>query len=300
MYKILALICLISCGHCYGQTSLLNDVKELSADKYEGRKTGSKGNLLAAEYISARLNALKIAPWQGAYFHTFAISKRGKLKQGRNILAWIPGKRKEMMVISAHYDHLGIINGKIYNGADDDASGVAALLELAKYFSEHPPEHSLLFAFFDGEEAGLLGSAAFIAGAWMKDLPVRLNVNLDMISHNDKQELYVAGTYYHPELKKYLHSTVADLKLLTGHDNPKGSAADDWTQQGDHGSFHNKAIPFLYFGVEDHEDYHQPSDDFERINKRFFQQAVEIIRQVLVNYDTGKTLQSDFNRRKIM
>lgn len=302
MIRSFVYVFLLLSASCYAQkapqSTLLQDVKELSSDKYEGRKTGSKGNKLAAEYIRARLEAMQIGPYGPAYFHYFRSKARGSSISGRNVLAFVPGKSKEQIVISAHYDHLGVIKGQIYNGADDDASGVAALLYLADHYRKNKPEHSLVFAFFDGEETGLLGAQAFADSLARSGTPPELNVNLDMISHNDKNELYVCGTGHYPFLEKYLITTVPDLKLLKGHD--KGDPQEDWTMQGDHGAFHRNHIPFLYFGVEDHKDYHQATDDYENINQAFFLKAVEAIKQVISNYDSGKTLQKGFNRRKLM
>lgn len=300
LYFGLFCIFLASAGSVFAQSQLLKDVKELSSDKYKGRKTGSDGNEMAAGYIIARFKAIGIKSYNSNFRQSFTFKNQGKTITGANLVGYIPGKKKDVIVISAHYDHLGIINGEIYNGADDNASGVGGLLEIARYFCTYPPEHTLIFAAFDAEEMGLKGAKAFVSKPPVPLSQIKLNVNLDMVSHNDKGELYVAGTYYYPSLKDYLAVTNSSIKLLRGHDTPDLSANDNWTNQGDHGAFHEKKIPFLYFGVEDHKDYHQPTDDFSNINTGFYIKAVDVILNVVKNYDQGKTVQKAFRKKLIM
>lgn len=285
---------------CDAQTPLLQHIRELSSDKYQGRKTGTQGSRMAADYIVRQFKALGLKSFNGSYKHPFSFKAGKTTVTGANLIAFLPGKKQKAIVISAHYDHLGVKNGKIYNGADDDASGVGGILEIAAYFAKHKPEHTLIFVAFDAEEMGLQGAKAFVSRSPVPLSRIRLNINLDMVSHNDKGELYVAGTHYYPELKSYLSISSRDLKLLTGHDDPSLGPRDDWTNQGDHGAFHGKRIPFLYFGVEDHQDYHQPTDDFERINKQFYADAVKAILDVIRNYDSGMTSQKMFQDRQIM
>ncbi|NNE65118.1 MAG: M28 family peptidase, partial [Pyrinomonadaceae bacterium] len=187
-------------------------------------------------------------------------------------------KPESYIVVSAHFDHVGISRGKIYNGADDNASGTAALFAIAKYFQEHPPEHSLIFAAFDAEEIGLEGAKHFVRNPPVSIEKILLNINLDMVSRSDKNELYISGTYHYPIFKTILSPIVekVPVKLLFGHDEPEPKR-DDWTFQSDHGVFHKKKIPFVYFGVEDHADYHRPTDDFEKVDKKFFSNSVKTI-----------------------
>ncbi|HEX8638356.1 MAG TPA: M20/M25/M40 family metallo-hydrolase, partial [Pyrinomonadaceae bacterium] len=187
---------------------------------------------------------------------------------------------------TAHYDHVGIQKGEIYNGADDDASGTAALFALAEYFNKNKPAHTIIFAAFDGEESGLRGSRAFVAAPPVKKEQIALNVNMDMVSRNDKNELYASGTYHYPAFKPMLEQVAkkAKIKLLLGHDRPE-QGPNDWTNQSDHGSFHAAKIPFVYFGVEDHKDYHKPTDDFVNINQEFYVRAVETILEAVKSFD---------------
>ncbi|WP_316765574.1 M28 family peptidase [Pedobacter frigiditerrae] len=276
---------------------LLKDVETLSSDAYEGRKTGTKGAELARTYLTGRLVEIGLKPYPGqaSYEQAFEIKGRNGAAaiQGKNLIAYIPGKTDNIIVISAHYDHVGVKNNEVFNGADDNASGVAGLLQFAKYFSKNKPNNTLIFAIFDGEEMGLQGAKAFVANPPVALEKIMLNINMDMISHNDKQELYAAGTFKYPQLKKYLVTTNANLKMLLGHDDPK-LGSDDWTNQSDQGAFNAKNIPFIYFGVEDHKDYHKATDEFKNINKTFFIDAANAIQEVIVNIDKQRDIQAIF------
>lgn len=286
------LLCLSCCASIKQQDEanheqLLKDVQTLSSDVYEGRRTGTPGGKKARDYILKRFEQLGLASFStdSAYLQAFTFTTReGQSIRGTNVIGYIKGKMKESLIISAHYDHLGIKNGQVYNGADDNASGTAALLYLAEYYSKHQPNFTLVFTAFDAEEMGLRGAKAFVTHPPLPIGDIQLNINMDMIAHNDKGELYACGTYYYPELKPYITSKNPELKLLLGHDDPK-AGHDDWTNQSDQGAFHAKNIPFIYFGVEDHKDYHQATDDFENINPKFYIQATDAILGVIENID---------------
>ena len=192
------------------------------------------------------------------------------------------------IVVTAHYDHVGVIDNQIHNGADDNASGTAALFALAEYFNKNRPLNSIIFAALDAEESGLRGARRFVAEPPVKKESILLNANMDMISRNQAGELYAAGAYHYPFLKKYLEDAAknAPIKLRLGHDRPE-QGSDDWTNQSDHGAFHQAKIPFIYFGVEDHKDYHRPTDDFENIDQKFYVGAVETILDALKKFDAG-------------
>jgi Zn-dependent M28 family amino/carboxypeptidase len=176
-------------------------------------------------------------------------------------------------VITAHYDHLGVRDGVTYHGADDNASGVAVLVELARRCRNSPWTHDVMFAAFDAEEHGLQGARAFLAAPPVSRGRIRMNVNLDMVSRSATREIYIAGTYHRPVLKTLLGPVAAraPIKVLFGHDKPKNLSGglDDWTMQSDHGPFHAADIPFVYFGVEDHPDYHKPTDTADKIDAGF-------------------------------
>jgi Zn-dependent M28 family amino/carboxypeptidase len=197
------------------------------------------------------------------------------------------------IAITAHYDHLGVRDNQVYYGADDNASGTAALLVMAQYFKQHPPQHSLLFIAFDAEEEGLVGSRYFILNSPVPVAKIMLNLNMDMISRNDKNEIYACGVSYHPFLKKFVDSVQPSttVKIMFGHDDPAKGGSDNWTSQSDHYPFYRNNIPFLYFGVEDHEDYHKPGDTFEKINKSFYYRVATMITGVAAQVDRQEKLQ---------
>jgi Zn-dependent M28 family amino/carboxypeptidase len=172
----------------------------------------------------------------------------------------------------------------IFNGADDDASGTAALLAFIDYFNQVKPNHTLVFAAFDAEEMGLQGARALVQDSVFLDKVV-MNINLDMIAQNDKNELYASGTYHHPQLKPILESIeTGDVNLLFGHDRPE-QGSDDWTNASDHGPFHAKGKTFIYFGVEDHEHYHSATDEFETIPQEFYKKSVQVILNAILAFD---------------
>lgn len=266
---------------------LLNDIETLSSDKYEGRKTGSPGNLLAAEYIINRFREIGLDSYKHDFKHPFIFKNRMNIEiKGVNLIGYIKGKSEQVIVISAHYDHVGINNSEIFNGADDNASGVSAILSIAKYFKIHKPKNTLLFIAFDAEEMGLQGAYSYLKAPIPSKDKIKMNINLDMVSHNDKAELYAAGTYKTPILKDILLNADKNtgITIRFGHDEPS-SGKDDWTMQSDHGPFAKENIPFIYFGVEDHGDYHKPSDDFVNINQDFFYKASTAILKSVINID---------------
>lgn len=265
---------------------LVLDLRELSSDKMEGRRTGTQGNALAREYLVQRFKEEGAEAFQGSYEHPFSFENReGEPMEGINVIGQISGMQDSVILITAHYDHLGMRDSLIYNGADDDASGTSALLAYIDYFREVKPKHTLVFAAFDAEEMGLRGARALAQDSIFLESMV-LNINLDMISNNSANELYASGTYHHPELKPVLESVdTGDIQLLFGHDRPE-QGYDDWTRASDHGAFHAVGKKFIYFGVEDHEHYHQPSDEFETIPLGFYKQSVHVILKAIEALDS--------------
>ncbi len=267
--------------------TLLDHVRILSADSMEGRVAGSDGNARARRYLERQFAIVGLTPFTGSYQQTFPLPDNGG--QGVNLVGYVSGTSDsdDVIVLTAHYDHLGMRGDDAFNGADDNASGTAALLALAAHFSEHRPRHSMLFAAVDAEEQGLLGARSFLANPPVSREQIALNVNLDMVSHSDSL-LFAAGTHHYPFLASYLDAVTpaTGVALRKGHDIP-GTGGDDWTGSSDHAPFHGAGIPFLYFGVEDHPDYHQPTDTFETINPVFFAASIETVRRVLVRVDEG-------------
>lgn len=263
--------------------TLMRDIGVLAHDSMEGRGAGTPGSARARAFIERELARRGVEPLNGSYLHPFTFNRRGDSAEteGVNVIGIVRGTTSpdRYIVISAHYDHLGVRNGEIYNGADDNASGTAALLALARSFAEHPARHSLIFAAFDAEEHGLRGARAFVADLPVPQDAITLNVNMDMVGRNDAGELYVAGTYHYPDLLPLVEriAAEAEVTLIPGHDRPDSAPGDDWSLASDHGAFHEIGIPFLYFGVEDHPDYHKPTDDVEGIQPGFYARAVRTI-----------------------
>ncbi|MFY0253061.1 M28 family peptidase [Chitinophaga sp. 30R24] len=283
-------------------SQLMKDIRTLSDDKFEGRKVGTPGNRMAQFYIIDRFKKIGLTPYHNTYEYPFYFQGGDKRIMGTNLYGYIPGKLSTVIVISAHYDHLGIkpnANGQdsIFNGADDNASGVGGLLALATYFKQHPPRYTLIFAALDGEEEGLQGAKAFVQQPPVPLTQIRMNVNMDMIAHNDKNELYACGTYQFPDLKKYIDAVAngVTVKLLTGHD----SGIEDWTKQSDQYAFYAQQIPFLYFGVEDHPDYHHITDKYARINHSFYYRSVQAILAVVKQLDNDLPENKYSNARKM-
>ncbi|MEQ8524926.1 M20/M25/M40 family metallo-hydrolase [Gracilimonas sp.] len=264
---------------------LIEDLRVISSDEMEGRRAGTEGNRKAREYLLQRFEDEGAKPFQGSYEHEFTFTNRsGEEQTGVNVIGQVQGKSDSVIVITAHYDHLGVRDSLIYNGADDDASGTAALLAYIDYFHQVQPNHTLVFAAFDAEEMGLQGARAFVEDSVFMEKVV-MNINLDMISQSDKNELYASGTYHHPELKTVLESIeTGEVKLLFGHDRPD-QGYDDWTNASDHAAFHSKGKRFIYFGVEDHEHYHQHTDEFETIPQEFYKNSVRTILNAILAFD---------------
>lgn len=283
-------------------TQLLKDVEVLSSDAYQGRKTGTKGAEMARAYIIARFQklGLKSYPQHVNYAQEFTFNSRNSAKvNGTNIIGYIPGKGNNVIVVSAHYDHLGVVKNEVFNGADDNASGTAGLLKIAAYYAKNKPNNTIIFAAFDAEEMGLQGAKAFVANPPVPVNTIAINLNMDMISHSDKGELYVCGTFKYPDLKQYIDTTRTNIKVILGHDDPK-QGHDDWTNQSDQGAFNAKNIPFLYFGVEDHKDYHKATDEYSTITPAFFSKAAGVVLDVVKRIDAQSGLQQLLKDKMIM
>ncbi|WMN12378.1 M20/M25/M40 family metallo-hydrolase [Marivirga salinae] len=266
---------------------VMNDLYFLSSDSLQGRKTNTEGNEIAQNFIIERIQKIGVSAYVQDYTQQFTFGK--DTIPAVNILGFVEGySGKHFIVISAHYDHVGMKDStEIFNGADDNASGVVALLALAEYFRENQPENNLLFAFFDAEEMGLQGAKHFMQSVVMDTSRIKMNVNLDMVSRGDKNELYAVGTYFTPFLKPLITEASKDksIKILFGRDEPKKKP--NWVSASDHAPFHKAEIPFVYFGVDDHEDYHKITDTADKINPDFYLEAIRLIKDAIENFDAN-------------
>lgn len=299
---LLGILCFVLCNLAQGQSQviidplnrslfneslLLQHVETLSSDAFEGRRTGTKGAFKTEKYIVDQFVSSNVLPLGINYTQPFSFTNEERNYSGVNILGLIKGTLypDNYIVLSAHYDHEGVKKGQIYNGADDNASGISALFSFIEYFKNNPPNHSVILAAFDAEELGLQGSEYFVNHSIVPLNQIMVNLNMDMISRSDKNELFAVGTIFNKTLEEVISSQEYSptIKLLKGHD--QGNWKENWTYSSDHTSFYKRGIPFLYFGVEDHKDYHQPTDDYENIQPVFYVEAVKVIMSVFEKID---------------
>jgi hypothetical protein len=295
--------------------ALERTVTTLASVEFEGRRTGTAGNAKARAWIEQRFRELALLqPFGDSFLMPFRFTRdagaperddrprqdrsaaTSSVADGVNVVGLCRGTGAAdngVMVISAHYDHLGVRDGAVYPGADDNASGVAVILELARQCRSSSWAHDVVFVAFDAEEQGLQGARAFVASPPIPKERIALNVNLDMVSRSAKREIYLAGTYHRPALKTVLEPIAkrSSVTVLFGHDKPAaGGGHDDWTLQSDHGAFHAAGIPFVYFGVEDHPDYHKPSDTADKIDFVFLGRVAATIRDAVTALDRALPL----------
>lgn len=270
-------------------TQIINDLRFLASDQCEGRKPGTKGHQYAMQHILTRMRRTGVDSFNSSLIQPFQVSTRQGLAEGNNVVGWIKGTKfsEKFILISAHYDHVGRNEKGTYYGADDNASGTACLLALANYFRQHPLPHSIIFAAFDREESGLQGAFSYVQSLNSSGqlANIKLNVNLDMIARSDSDELFVAGVKHYPALRYIVEKARkhANVKLLMGHDF--GTKRDDWTRLSDQYAFHKQNIPFLFISVEDHADYHQPTDTVDRINFSRYIENCNVILKLIENIE---------------
>lgn len=281
----------------------------LASDELQGREAGFHGSRVTSEYIVSLLQWMGVSPLADSYFQPFDAYRKERQKKGRlevhpdsiaklkqevhqkltmrNVLGMIPGKNtKEYVIVGAHFDHLGIdpaLDGdQIYNGADDNASGVSAVLQIAKAFlaSGQQPERNVIVAFWDGEEKGLLGSKYFVQTCPFLS-QIKGYLNFDMIGRNNKPQQPKQVVYFytaaHPGFGDWLKEDIRKYGLQLEPDyraweNPIGGS--------DNGSFAKVGIPIIWYHTDGHPDYHQPSDHADRLN---WDKVVEITKASFLN-----------------
>lgn len=282
----------------------------LASDDLMGREAGYQSGRIARNYCEANLRALGLQPWDGQSFtQPFEAYRKERQQRGRytvhpdsiaelqgkvhqklnlaNVMGKIEGKNPdEYVIIGAHYDHLGVdplLDGdQIYNGADDNASGVSAVLQIARAFMESgvQPERTIIFALWDGEEKGLLGSEYFMQ-EWEDPSKIKGYLNFDMIGRNmdENQPKHVVYFYTeaHPVFEEWLRNDIAEYNLEL---EPNYRAWDRPIGGGDNGSFAKRDIPIIWYHTNGHPDYHQPSDHADKIN---YEKALDITRAAYLN-----------------
>lgn len=243
------------------QDRLLLHVEVLAAAEFEGRGAGTEGAELAAAYLAQRLRALQLEP---AGTHAFRQPFRGRGRALANVVALLPGSdlADEVVVLGAHFDHLGRVGDRVFHGADDNASGCAALLEVARALRlGAPPRRSVLFVAFDGEEIGLLGSRHFVAHPTVARERIVAMLNLDMVGRGETGDVRVCGTPHSASLQQAVEAAAPAVGLTLHYDHERA-----WRNASDHAPFGDARIPFLYVGVLEHEDYHRPTDTVDKID----------------------------------
>ncbi len=278
----------------FDSRQLLQDLKTLSADEMEGRLVGTPGGEKARAFVVRRFKESGVQPIGDTLLQPFTFTGgRGGAqseRKGVNVIGRIDGKdATRFIVLTAHYDHIGVRENQVFNGADDNASGTAALFAIAKYFSAHRPANAILVAALDGEESGLRGARAMLNAPPVPIASMVVNVNIDMIGRAPDDKLYAAGAHAYPFLKPYLERVAASapVKLLLGHDDPQRRDVEDWTRDSDHYVFHQAKIPFVYLGVEDFDQHHKATDDYDTISHDFYVRAVETAIRVIQEFDAN-------------
>lgn len=285
---------------------LVADVSWLAAAERQGRAPGTPGGIAARLWIAEQFSAIGLQPaGSDGYLHPYQVEEhfsfsrwlRGKnatvpgIANAANVLGLLPGTDPTLkpVVLTAHYDHLGMHGDTIFYGADDNASGVAAMLELARYLKQHPLQHPVLFIALDSEEKGLQGAVALFRTGLLQPEQLAFNINIDMLSRDTEQLLFAVGTYHHPWLQPLIDQLQPQsaVKLVTAHDKPwyKAGYTEDWTMSSDHGVFHQQGVPFIYFGVADHPDYHTPRDTADKVDVAFYHQAAETVLSFMLLLD---------------
>lgn len=268
----------------------------LADDELQGREAGTHGSRVAARYLMACLKEAGVQPlWPGGYLQPFEAAARERQQRGRwqshpdsvaalkqgthrllhmaNVLGVIPGQRAdEYVVVGAHFDHLGqdpsLHADQTYNGADDNASGVSAVLQIARAFKAcgQQPRRTVIIALWDGEEKGLLGSTYFVARCpFIRQ--VKAYLNFDMIGRNSRPQQPRHVDYFftasHPAFGQWLKDDIARHGLRL---EPDYRAWDNPTGGSDNASFARAGVPIIWYHTNGHPDYHQPSDHAPLLN----------------------------------
>ncbi|MDZ7807404.1 MAG: M28 family peptidase [Gracilimonas sp.] len=285
-----------------------SDVSEhisyLSSDAMKGRETGSAEEAAAANYIADLFRAYGLDPVgdEDTYLQEFTVNmsvlnnphasdddSTADKRLAKNVAGLLQGTgdSDELIIIGAHYDHLGMgefgslssaDEQKIHNGADDNASGTAGVLELAQYFSENRPETDILFLAFSGEEMGLLGSQFYVDNPTVDLDNALAMINMDMIGRMSEDRLMIFGVATTDSWESIL--TEANTDSLDMDLVPDGTGASD------HTSFYYKNMPVLHYFTDTHADYHRPSDDAEWINAEGQAKLLNHVVRVVQTLDT--------------
>ena len=285
--------------------SLQDDVYFLASDSLRGRQTGTEDELKAAQYIMKRMKDLNLNPAgdSASYYQSFSFKPKKDPHQevayvrsdssitGTNIIGYLDNKAENTVIIGAHYDHLGMGGAgslyrdstAIHNGADDNASGVAVMLQLADSLSNSQDKgNNYLFMAFSGEEIGLLGSNYFAKNPTVDLGQVNYMINMDMVGRlREDKTLSVSGTGTSPIWSQVLNASNPGFKLVL---------KESGVGPSDHTSFYLQDLPVLHFFTGQHEDYHKPTDDADKLNYEGMQMIVGYISSVISELDDDSKL----------
>jgi Zn-dependent M28 family amino/carboxypeptidase len=306
LFLMLFVACKTNTEEKINTVTIEEDVAFLADDKLEGRQTGSNGEKLAAEYIAKRFEDLGLeAKGTADYFQSFSFKPKTDPHQevnytvkdgdstitGTNVIGFLDNKAQNTIIIGAHYDHLGygaegsLFRGdskEIHNGADDNASGVAVLLNLAQKLKEKNSGNNYLFMAFSGEEMGLLGSNYFTKNPTINLSKANYMLNMDMVGRlKQDSTLAVYGVGTSPILKQVVKANNSKFKII---ENESGVGPSD------HTSFYNSDIPVLHFFTGQHEDYHKPGDDIEKLNYEGMKTISTYIFDIITDLDDNGKL----------
>ena len=271
---------LVSCKKEAKKVSLKEDIAFLADDSLAGRETGTPEELVAANYLRERMETMGLLPKgnAGTYFQTFTFKPKTDphsevnftsgegTTTGTNVIGYVDNQASKTVVIGAHYDHLGMGGeGSLYaegeavhNGADDNASGVGLMLQLAEKLRDTLTGSNYLFMAFSGEEMGLLGSNYFCKNPTIDLRKANYMINMDMVGRlREDRTLSISGTGTAPLWNQVLNANNPGFNLVLSESGMGPS---------DHTSFYLQDIPVLHFFTGQHEDYHKPSDDFDKLN----------------------------------
>ena len=284
--------------------SLQEDVSFLASDSLAGRETGTSEELIAAEYIQKRMQDLGLQAKgnAGTYFQTFTFKPKtdphsevqftagDSTITGTNVLGYIDNQVEKTIIIGAHYDHLGMGGeGSLYregeaihNGADDNASGVSVMLQLAQKLKDSLSGNNYLLMAFSGEEMGLLGSNYFTKNPTIDLSQTNYMINMDMVGRlREDKTLSISGTGTTPIWPQVLNSSNSEFKLVL---------QESGVGPSDHTSFYLQDIPVLHFFTGQHEDYHKPTDDSEKLNYEGMELISNYIYQIIRELDDSPKL----------
>lgn len=275
------------------EINLQKHIEYLSADQMKGRQTGSRQLKKAARYIEKEFKSYGLKAWgekgyrQGFTAQVKRVVVKDSLRKAENIIGFLDHGASKTIVIGAHYDHIGHAElgngldslqiGQIHNGADDNASGVAGLLELARYFGSQTtkPNFNLLFIAFSAEELGLQGSRHFVKNPTVDLEKVHWMLNMDMIGrYQPENGLAIIGYGTSPQFEEIFQDLKSDLDYRPSHDGRGGS---------DQTSFYDQNIPVLFFHTGGHPDYHRAGDDAHKIDFKSLKKILELEIQILEN-----------------